>query len=173
MNLRSRIVVMLAALCVSAPTVVAQDGGPTGALHYSADVRVAGLQRSVRAVVERYQVGLNGSDFAAIRQEFAPNAVAEWNGKTTVVGVASMAAPYAALFRTTKFATDFQFDAVDVYGDVAIVRTHHPVGQTERDLATGATRLDFNREIFVLRRIAGAWKIILYTFNAQPRQGEP
>jgi hypothetical protein len=55
---------------------------------------------------------------------------------------------------------------------VAIVRTHHPVGQTELHLKDRSKTLDFNREIFVLRRMGTEWKIVLYTFNTQPRQGE-
>jgi ketosteroid isomerase-like protein len=149
-----------------------KDGGPSGAFSYSPDARVAAVQRQVKAVVERYQDGLNSSDFAKIRPVFAREAVAEWNDKATVIGVDAMAKPYEDLFKAIKFNTDFQYDAVDVYGEIAIVRTHHPVGQTELVLEDGSKKLDFNREIFVLRRMDGGWKIILYTFNTQPRQGE-
>jgi ketosteroid isomerase-like protein len=149
-----------------------KDGGPSGAFTYSSDAQVAAVQRQVKGVVERYQDGLNSSDFARIRPVFAPDAVAEWDEKATVIGVEAMAKPYEELFKAIKFNTDFQYDAVDVYGDVAIVRTHHPVGQTELHLKDGSKTLDFNREIFVLRRMGAEWKIILYTFNTQPRQGE-
>src|SRR5690348_13992151 len=110
---------------------VGNDGGRTGAFAYSADTSVAVVQHAVKAVVERYQQGLNGSNFAIIRPLFAPDAVAEWNDKATVIGRDAMAVPYEALFKEIKFATDFQYDAVDIYSDLAIVRTHHPVGQTE------------------------------------------
>lgn len=55
---------------------------------------------------------------------------------------------------------------------MAIVRTHHPVGSTELCLKDGSRKLDFNREVFVLRRLGAGWKIILDTFNTQPRRGE-
>ena len=156
-----------------APSAVGRDGGPTGAFTYAADAKVAAAQRQAKAVVERYQQGLNTSDFAVIRPLFAPDAVAEWNEKETVIGVDNMAGPYEALFKKAKFNTDFQYDAVDLPGeDIAIVRTHHPVGQTELHLEDGSKTLDFNREIFVLRRFAADWKIILYTFTTQPKQGE-
>jgi ketosteroid isomerase-like protein len=163
------------ALSVAARAVSSKDGndgGPSGAFNYSKDAQVAAVQRQVKSVVEHYQDGLNTSDFARIRPTFAPAAVAEWNEKATVIGVDAMAKPYEELFKKIKFNTDFQFDAVDLYGDIAIVRTHHPVGSTEYFLADGSKKLDFNREIFVLRRVDGDWKIILYTFNTQPRQGE-
>jgi ketosteroid isomerase-like protein len=149
-----------------------QDGGATGAFTYSRDGRVAAVQRNVKAIVERYQDGLNSSDFAKIRPLFAPDAVAEWNDKATMMGVDAMAKPYEDLFKVIKFNTDFHYDAVDLYGQLAIVRTHHPIGQTELLLKDRSKKLDFNREIFVLRRMDGNWKIILYTFNTQPRQGE-
>jgi ketosteroid isomerase-like protein len=149
-----------------------KDGGPSGAFRYSKDAQVAAAQKKVKAVVERYQDGLNSSDFSKIRPLFARDAVAEWNDKATVLGVDAMAKPYEDLFKAIKFNTDFQYDAVDLYGDVAIVRTHHPVGQTELILKDRSRKLDFNREIFVLRRLDGDWKIVLYTFNTQPRQGE-
>lgn len=149
-----------------------KDGGPTGAFTYSANSSVAALQREAKAVVQRYEEGLNSSNFAIIRPLFAPDAVAEWNDKGTVIGRDTMAAPYQTLFREIKFTTDFQYDAVDIYGDLAIVRTHHPVGQMEVNVKDGSRKLDFNREIFVLQRMGEAWKIILYTFNTQPKQGE-
>jgi ketosteroid isomerase-like protein len=151
---------------------VGKDGGRTGAFTYSTDTSVTAVQHAVKAVVERYQQALNSSNFAIIRPLFAPDAVAEWNDKATVIGRDAMAAPYEALFKEIKFATDFQYDAVDIYRDLAIVRTHHPVGQMETNVTDSAQKLDFNREIFVLRRIGGDWKIVLYTFNNQPRQGE-
>ena len=149
-----------------------KDGGATGVFTYSTDAPVAAVQRQVKAVVEAYQAGLNSSDFTKIRPLFAADAVAEWNEKATVRGVDAMAQPYEDLFKRIKFTTDFHYDAVDIHGDVAIVRTHHPVGSTEFFLKDGSTKLDFNREIFVLKRTGPAWKIILYTFTTQPRQGE-
>nr|WP_202948055.1 nuclear transport factor 2 family protein [Caulobacter sp. AP07] len=151
---------------------VGKDGGPTGAFTYSPSPDTAAVQRQAKAVVERYQAGLNGADFAAISREYAPDAVAEWNNKQTVVGVAAMRPSYEAMFKAIKFDTDFQYDAVDIHGDIAIVRTHHPVGQAELLLADGSRKLDYNREVFVLKRTGPAWKIILYSFNTQPRQGE-
>jgi ketosteroid isomerase-like protein len=151
---------------------VGKDGGSTGAFTYSTETSVATVQRAVKAVVERYQQGLNSSNFAIIRPLFALGAVAEWNEKTTVIGSDAMAAPYEALFKEIKFTTDFQYDAVDIHGDLAIVRTHHPVEQMEVSVKDGSKKLDFNREIFVLQRTGSDWKIILYTFNTQPKQGE-
>ena len=60
---------------------------------------------------------------------------------------------------------------MDVYGDIALVRTHHLKGQTELHIKDGSKTLDFNRELFILRKTGPGWKIIFYSFNTQPQQG--
>ena len=74
------------------------DGGPSGEFSYSRDAQVASVQKKVKAVVKRYQDGLNSSDFSKIRPLFADNAIAEWNKKGTAIGVDTMAKPYDDLF---------------------------------------------------------------------------
>lgn len=148
-----------------------KDGGLNGAFTYSANPALAASQHQVKATIETYQKGLDSSDTSGILALFAPNAVIEWTGKSTVVGKAGLTAPYAALFRELKFTTRFQYDAVDVYGNAALVRTHHLKGQTERHLKDGSKTLDFNRELFILRKNGASWKIIFYSFNTQPQQG--
>jgi hypothetical protein len=40
------------------------------------------------------------------------------------------------------------------------------------EIENGKKVIDCNREVFMLRKIDGAWKIALYTFNTDPVQGE-
>lgn len=150
-----------------------KDGGTNGAFSYSTVPALAASQHQVRITIETYQKGLDSSDTRAILALFAPNAVIEWTGKSTVVGKQGLTAPYVALFKELKFTTRFQYDAVDVYdGNIALVRTHHLKGQTEQHLKDGSKTLDFNRELFILRKIGSSWRIIFYSFNTQPQQGE-
>jgi ketosteroid isomerase-like protein len=74
------------------------------------------------------------------------------------------------LFKIAKFKTVFSYDAIIVNGDMALVRTHHHRGAAV--IENGKKVIDLNREVFVLQKIDGAWKIILYTFNTDPVQGE-
>ena len=149
-----------------------KDGGATGAFTYSTNPTLAATQRVVKGVIETYQKGLNTSNTEGILPLFASDAVVEWENKPTVIGRATLAAPYRTLFQSSKFTTVFQYDAVDVYNDIALIRTHHLKGQTEEDLKTGKKKLDFNRELFILKKNGAAWQIIFYSFNTQPRQGE-
>ena len=132
--------------------------------------------KGANAPVERCHAALDASDFATVRMSFAPDAVAERNEKQTMVGVDAKPCPYEALFKATKFNTDFQYDAADIGGDVASVRNRHPVEQTKLVGGTGRKTPNFNRETFVQRRFgpdwSQAWRIVLHAFCRQPRQGE-
>jgi ketosteroid isomerase-like protein len=140
------------------------------AIPYSPDAAVSAVQREVYEVVNRYQTALNGKDTDTIVGLFADDSVAEWNNKRTYATREQRIAGYNALFRIANFSTVFSYDAINVYGDTAVVRTHHHVGAAVME--NGRKVTDYNREVFVLRKIDGAWKIVLYTFNTDPKQGE-
>ncbi|EFK8337434.1 TPA: nuclear transport factor 2 family protein, partial [Escherichia coli] len=74
-------------------------------------------------------------------------------------------------FKREKFETDFAFDSIWINGDTAVVRTHHHVGSVVTNFKEQKTIIDLNREVFVLSKINGEWKIFLYTFNTNPLQG--
>lgn len=137
---------------------------------FSSDPAVSAQQHQAYDVVHRYELMLNAGNTDEILKLFAPDSVAEWNDKTTFKTREQKAAAYDALFKIAKFTTVFGYDAIGVYGDTAIVRTYHHKGATVFE--NGKDVPDFNREIFVLHRMAGEWKIILYAFNNNPVQGE-
>jgi uncharacterized protein (TIGR02246 family) len=154
------------ALASPAPFAAAEEGTPP----YSPDPAVSATQHEVYDVVHRYENALNSKDTDAIVGLFADDSVAEWNNKRTYATREQRVAGYNALFKIANFSTVFAYDAIDVYGDVAVVRTHHHVGAAV--IENGKKVTDYNREVFILRKIDGAWKIVLYTFNTDPKQGE-
>ncbi|BCF92639.1 MULTISPECIES: YybH family protein [Paraburkholderia] len=156
---------VLTAGCLAIPLSALSEDLP-----FSTDPQVLARQREVYDVVDRYQNGLNTKDTDAIVNLFADNSVAEWNDKTTYATRQQKIDGYNALFRKVNFSTQFAYDAIDVDGDIGIVRTHHHVGATY--IEKGKKVADHNRELFVLRRQDGQWKIILYMFNTDPKQGE-
>ena len=96
--------------------------------------------------------------------------MAEWNDRPTFVTPEEKKGAYDALFRVAKFTTVFGYAGIDVMGDTAVVRTFHHRNATVME--GGKEVVDLNREVFVLHRIDGAWKISLYIFNTDPVQGE-
>ncbi|WP_109481027.1 nuclear transport factor 2 family protein [Paraburkholderia sp. C35] len=141
-----------------------------GDLPFSSDPQVLARQRDVYDVVNRYEKGLNTKDTDAIVSLFADDSVAEWNDKVTYATRQQKIDGYNALFKSVTFQTKFAYDAIDVYSDIALVRTHHHVGASYME--NGKKVADHNRELFVLKQTGGTWKIILYMFNRDPKQGE-
>jgi ketosteroid isomerase-like protein len=154
-------------MLLAAVAAAAEDGPP---LPFSADPTISAQQHSVYDVVHRYEQLLNAGDTAGILDLFATESVAEWNDRPTFETRQEKADAYNALFKMAKFSTVFGYAGIDVSGDTAVVRTHHHKGATI--LEGGKEVVELNREVFVLRKTTGGWKIILYIFNTDPVQGE-
>ncbi len=142
----------------------------TEALPFSSDPAVSSAQHEVYDVVHRYENALNAGDTKTILDLFADDSVAEWNDKRTYATRQQKIDGYDGLFKIAKFTTVFSYDAINVYGDAAVVRTHHHKGAAV--VENGKKVIDLNREVFVLHKVGGVWKIVLYTFNTDPVQGE-
>ncbi len=140
------------------------------AYRFSADAAVSAEQHEAYDVVHRYEQLLNAGDTAGILALYAPDSVAEWNDKPTFATRDEKKAAYDALFKVASFTTVFGYAGIDVVGGTAVVRTFHHKGATV--VEGGKDVVDLNREVFVLHKIAGAWKIVLYIFNTDPVQGE-
>jgi ketosteroid isomerase-like protein len=137
---------------------------------YSTDPAIKADQMAAYDVVHRYETLLNAGDTADILKLFAPDSVAEWNDKPTAATDAQRADIYNSLFEIAKFTTVFGYAGIITYGDTAVVRTFHH--KSASVVENGKTVADLNREVFVLHRIDGQYRIILYIFNTNPVQGE-
>ena len=131
---------------------------------------MAAQQHQVYDVVHRYETLLNAGDTDGIMAMYAPDSVAEWNNRPTFANPQERHAAYDALFKDAKFSTVFGYASVEAYGDTGVVRTFHHKGASV--VEGGKEVVDLNREVFVLRKIGGEWKIVLYIFNTDPVQGE-
>ncbi len=162
-----RATLLVAALACVAP---ARAADTAAAFAFSADPAVSAGQHAAYDVVHRYEALLNAGDTAGILALYAPDGVAEWNDRPTFVTPEEKKGAYDALFRVAKFTTVFGYAGIDAVGDTAVVRTFHHRNATVME--GGKEVVDLNREVFVLHRIDGAWKISLYIFNTDPVQGE-
>jgi ketosteroid isomerase-like protein len=163
-------VLALAAAALAIPQASASAVETQPAFAFSTDATVSARQHEAYDVVHRYEELLNAGDTAGILALFAPDSVAEWNDKPSFATSDDKRRAYDALFRIAKFTTVFGYAGIDVVGDTAVVRTFHHKGATV--LEDGKEVVDLNREVFVLHREGGAWKIALYIFNTDPVQGE-
>jgi ketosteroid isomerase-like protein len=168
--LRNTTVVLAIAGALGGLTMSTANAAQTPDLPLSSDPAMSAAQQDVFKVIDQYEKALNSKNTDAILKLFSDNSVAEWNKKQTYATTEQRRDGYNALFRIATFNTAFFYDSIDVSGDTAVVRTHHPLGATvvENDKKVK----DYNREVFVLHKVDGAWKIALYTFNTDPVQGE-
>ena len=162
------IAAVLGAVLIRPSAHAATEPGPS--FTFATDPAVAAQQRAAFDVLHRYEQLLNAGDKTGLLELFAPDGIAEWNDKPTFSTLQEKRDAYDALFRIAKFTTVFGYAGIDVHGDTAVVRTYHHKGATV--LEGGKEVVDLNREVFVLRRIDGRWRISLYIFNTNPVQGE-
>lgn len=166
--LAAAVLTLVATLAFAVQQAVAQELPPN--LVAASDPATSADQRLVYEVIHQYEELLNAASTEAIVDLFAADAVIEWNDAPTLATRQQKVDGYNALFQIAKISTAFVYDAIDVYGNIAIVRTHHPVGAAV--IVNGKSVPDHNREVFVLRKQADEWKILVYTFNTDPIQGQ-
>ena len=86
----------------------------------------------------------------------------------TSVGLAAVEGAYNYVFSQIKLNIVFQIDEIEVAENLAFART---ISRGTTDvLAAGITVPEENRELFVLKKEQGEWKIARYIFNKMSPQ---
>ncbi len=123
------------------------------------------MTEEIRNLMQTYQRSLNEADLDLVRAVYADDAMFIGQPLPTATGIEEIAAAYAGTF--SKFDYDLQFDILEIElsGDLGFVRTRShgtiaPKGQNPEGS-------EGNREIFVVKKIAGEWKFYRYMFNAE------
>ncbi len=119
----------------------------------------------IRELLKTYENLLNASDVRAVAC-YTSDGVFLPAGLPTVVGGA-MADAYARLFEAIRLKVTFTIDELVVASEevaYALTQSHG----TQTVLATGTDSVESNREMFIVRRENGSWKIARYMFN-QPQ----
>ncbi|WP_241585861.1 nuclear transport factor 2 family protein [Rosenbergiella epipactidis] len=142
-----------------------------GEFVYSKDSVIKSQQEDVYKVINLYQNYLNSGETSKILSLFSSGSFSQWNNSVTADSDSKRKEQYNSLFKKEKFRTEFAFDTIYINGDTAIVRTHHHLGAVVNNIEENKTVIDLNREVFVLNKVDGKWKIFLYTFNTNPLQG--
>ena len=110
-----------------------------------------------------YEKALNASDVSAVLSLYAKDGVFMPSEAPTAVGQAAVEQAYSYVFSQIKLNIKFSIDEIQVNGDLAFART---ISRGSTDvLAAGITVPEENRELFVLVKENGAWKIGRYMFN--------
>jgi uncharacterized protein (TIGR02246 family) len=119
-------------------------------------------QNLIHQLLDTYEHSLNTSDAALAASLYTSDAVFMPTTLPTATG-ADIRHAYEQIFDVIGLHVAFTVDELVVTGDVAYALTRSNGTQLNR--ATDEATDEANREIFILHRIDGEWKIARYMFN--------
>lgn len=123
------------------------------------------MNQEIQTLLQTYQRSLNEGNVDLVRSVYADDAVFIGAPFPTATGKAAIVALYADFLSKLDFNVTFEVLEVELVDDLGFIRTKSvgsivPKGQTPR----GG---EGNRELFVVKKIDGAWKFYRYIFNPE------
>jgi uncharacterized protein (TIGR02246 family) len=124
-------------------------------------------QTTEKSAIEKllfsYRDALNTSDVEKVLTLYTNDGVFMPTNAPSAIGQEQLKASYEFVFKTIQLHIEFYVDEIVVNGDYAFARTMSK--GTTLIHANGQTVPEENRELFVLQRANGQWKIARYMFN--------
>lgn len=119
--------------------------------------------KAIEATLKSYEIALNDSNTDAVVALYAQDGVFMPSEAPSAQGAEQVRAAYNHVFSNIKLDIAFSIDEIVPQGDFAFARTLSKGNVTV--LAQGVTLPEENRELFVLKKTDGDWKIARYMFN--------
>ncbi len=120
-------------------------------------------QSEIKKVLFSYRDALNESNAEKVLSLYTENGVFMPSGAPTAIGQEQIKGTYEFVFSTIQLNIEFYIDEIEIIGEYAFARTTSKGTTLIR--ASGETVPEENRELFVLRKENGSWKIDRYMFN--------
>ena len=120
-------------------------------------------ETKIRELLTTYEQTLNSSDAEAAAGLYHTEGVFMPMGFPSSQGLSNIQAAYAGIFGMIQLKVTFEIEEIEVDNDTAMAVTSS--NGTVTVLAEGVEAPESNRELFVLRKQDGAWKIYRYMFN--------
>ncbi len=118
---------------------------------------------AIEKVLFSYRDALNASDVNQVLPLYTNDGVFMPSNAPSAIGQEQVKASYEFVFKTIQLHIEFFIDELVVNGDYAFARTTSK--GTTLIHANGQTVAEENRELFVLQKANGQWKIARYMFN--------
>ncbi len=123
------------------------------------------MNEEIQDLIQTYQRGLNEADLGSVKAVFADDAMFIGQPFPTATGIEEIVATYAGFFSKLDFDVKFDIQEIELSGGLGFVRTRShgtivPKGQSPEGS-------EGNREIFVVKKIDGRWKVYRYIFNPE------
>lgn len=124
-------------------------------------------QTTEKSAIEKllfsYRDALNASDVNKVLPLYTNDGVFMPSNAPSAIGQEQVKASYEFVFKTIQLKIEFFIDEIQINGDFAFARTTSK--GTTLIHANGQTVPEENRELFVLQKVNGQWKIARYMFN--------
>ena len=123
------------------------------------------MSEEIRNLLNTYQRALNEADLDLVTSVYARDAVVIGQPFPTATGIEAILALYSDFLSKLDFNVQFDLLEMELRDDLGFIRTHsHRTIVPKGQKPTGS---EGNREIFVVKKIEGAWKFYRYIFNAE------
>ena len=155
--------ILLALPVVMLMSCQAPSEQPTTNHNNTATMNTSNDQAAIKSLLFSYRDALNASSVDQVMPLYTLDGVFMPTGFPTALGTEQVKGAYAGVFSMIKLNIEFFIDEIEVDGDHAFARTTSR-GNTLIH-ATGQSVPEENRELFVLQRTDGGWKIARYMFN--------
>ncbi len=120
-------------------------------------------KQEIKNLLSTYRDALNASDVSKVLSLYTEDGIFMPSGAPTSIGTEQVKGAYEFVFSNIKLSIEFYIDEITVNGEYAFARTTSK-GSTLIH-ATGETVPEENRELFILQKENGTWKIDRYMFN--------
>ncbi len=120
-------------------------------------------KKAIEKLLLDYRDALNASDVENVLALYTTDGVFMPSNAPSAIGLEQVRASYEFVFKSIQLKIEFYIDEIVVNGDYAFARTTSK--GTTLIHASGQTVPEENRELFVLQKVDGAWKISRYMFN--------
>jgi uncharacterized protein (TIGR02246 family) len=118
---------------------------------------------AVEQLVRTYFDALNASDVNKVASLFTEDGVLLAAGAPTAEGIAQVKGTFQYVFDNFKYSLQVTIGGVAMAGNYAFVSSTSKGSYVVK--ATGQTAPDEFRELFVIEKVKGDWKIARYMYN--------
>jgi ketosteroid isomerase-like protein len=123
------------------------------------------MSEEINNLLQTYQRGLNEPSLDLVRSVYASDAVVLGQPFPTASGIEAIISLYADFLSRLDFNVQFDLLELELRDDLGFIRTHsHGTIVPKGQRPAGS---EGNREIFIVKKIEGAWKFYRYIFNAE------
>ena len=120
-------------------------------------------KQEIKDLLFAYRDALNASDVRKVLPLYTEDGIFMPSGAPTSIDTEQVKGAYEFVFSNIQLCIEFYIDEITVNGEYAFARTSSK-GSTLIH-ATGETVPEENRELFILQKENGSWKIDRYMFN--------